>query len=66
MYPDLVNVFSANLKVHENKLKSRMRMLVSSSIWRAIAGIKCEGLKIGKRNLKPWRNITKLHSIKVA
>jgi len=35
----------------ESKVKG-MRMLVNSVKWEVVAGLNCEGLKIGKRNTK--------------
>jgi len=64
VYPDLVKVFFTNLKVHEDKLESRVkgiRMWVSSVKWLSVARIKCEGIKVGKGNIKEleeYNNIT--------
>jgi len=54
VYTNLVKVFFTNLKMHEDKLESRVkgiRMLVSSAKWWAVIGIKCEGIKIAKGNV---------------
>jgi len=35
-------------------------MWISSSIWRAVAGIKCEGLKIGKGTIEALEEYNKI------
>jgi len=55
IYPDLVKVFFTNLKVKEDNIESRVKgftMKITPSIWATVAGLKCEGLKIGKGNIE--------------
>jgi len=63
IYPDLVKVFFTNLKVHDDKIESRVkgvRMWVSSFKWQVVAGLNCEGIKIGKRNTEELDDYNKI------
>jgi len=50
-----VKVLFTNLKVKEERLESRFNRVttnINPSIWMVVAGIECEGLKIGKGNIE--------------
>jgi len=52
-----------NLKVKEDRLESRVKgvtMKTTPSIWMAVVGLKCEGLKIGKGNIEALVDYNKI------
>jgi len=63
VYPDLVKVFFANLKVKEDRFESRVKgvtMKITHSVWETVASLKCDGLKIGKGNIEALDDYNKV------